>query len=86
MRILAQNAEYHASVGYAQTLLAQMKLKTGLPFAFLLDDQDVSGLPGWVRTGGQTTDGHLMQLAQAHDAMLATLHLRIPGAFVIPRS
>lgn len=84
VRILAQTRQYNATVDSARTVLRQMKQTTGLPFEFLADDQDASGLPRWVQTGGQTTDGHLMQLAQAHGALLATLDHGIPGAFVIP--
>jgi hypothetical protein len=52
--------------------------------AFLPDDRDVSHLPAWVKTAKQTTDGHLLDLARANGAELATLDVGIPGAFVIP--
>jgi predicted nucleic acid-binding protein len=84
IRIVAQTPQYQTTIERAQITLAEMKRLTGLPFVFLEDDQDASRLPAWVRTGGQTTDGHLMQLAEAHGAILATLDLGIPGAFVIP--
>lgn len=45
---------------------------------------ELGQLPGWVKAGRQTTDGHLAQLARAHDVVLATLDEQIPGAFVIP--
>jgi predicted nucleic acid-binding protein len=48
------------------------------------DDHDVSRLPHWAKTGRQTTDGHLAELASAHGAVLATMDEKIPGAFVIP--
>jgi len=60
-----------------------MKQSSGLPFEFLTDDQDVSHLPSWVKTGQQTTDGHLLQLARLRHAALATLDVRIPGGFLI---
>ena len=44
----------------------------------------ISRLPAWVKTGRQTTGGHLAELARAHDAVLATLDERIPSGFVIP--
>jgi hypothetical protein len=50
----------------------------------LADAQDISQLPAWVKSGRQTTDGHLLQLANAHNAVLATLDSKIPGAFLIP--
>jgi hypothetical protein len=37
-----------------------------------------------VKTPKQTTDGHLVQLAKANGAILATLNAGIPGAFLIP--
>jgi len=64
--------------------LVRIKQKPEYSIQFMSDDQDVAGLPGWVKTGGRTTDGHLLQLASAHGAVLATLDAKIPGAFVIP--
>jgi len=63
----------------------QMKQPTSaFQLKFFADAQDISHLSGWVKTSGQTTDGHLVQLPIAHGAALATLDERIPGAFVIP--
>jgi len=56
----------------------------GFVRVFIADDHDVSRLPPWAKTARQTTDGHLAELALAHDAALATLAERIPGAFLIP--
>jgi len=64
--------------------LASLKANTKYSIQFLPDNQDAGGLPAWVKTSNQTTDGHLLQLAQAHGAELATLDTGIPGAFVIP--
>jgi hypothetical protein len=55
-----------------------------LTWEFLGDGLDVSQLPNWVKTGNQTIDGHLIQLASAHNARLATLDVKVPGAFLIP--
>ena len=84
VRILAQTPEYLADVGQARTQLAQIKLDPRYSIRFLSDDLDADGLPAWVKTGGQTTDGHLLQLSTMHGAVLATLDGKIPGAFVIP--
>lgn len=84
VRVLVQTPQYALSVDEARELLAQIKESSGLPFKFIADDQDVSKLPGWVKAGSQTTDGHLLQLALAHGAELATLDGRIPGAFLMP--
>jgi len=45
---------------------------------------DISSLPQWAKSPAQTTDGHLVELAKAHSAVLATLDEGIPGAFLIP--
>jgi len=42
-------------------------------------------LPRWVKGPKQITDGHLLGLAKAHGAEMATLDERIRGALVIPR-
>ena len=62
----------------------RLKRQGELPFEFIADDQDIYRLPPWVKSGRQTTDGHLAELAKAHDSVLATLDERIPSAFVIP--
>jgi hypothetical protein len=61
-----------------------MKVDTRLRMPFVHDDQDATHLSPWVKVSEQTTDGHLIQLAQSHGAVLATLDAKIPGAFVIP--
>jgi predicted nucleic acid-binding protein len=83
VRILAQAPAYGFTVAHAQALLGQLKQARGYSFTFIPDTQDVSHLPEGVKTSGQTTDGHLVQLANAHGAILATLDAKIPGAFVI---
>jgi predicted nucleic acid-binding protein len=85
VRVLAQAPGYGFSVVQARTLLLRLKKSGKLSHVFLPDDHDISHLPAWVKTPRQTTDGHLVQLALAHGAVLATLDERIPGAYVIPR-
>jgi hypothetical protein len=84
LRILSQNVAYGFTLETAKHQLSLLKSSKIYSFRFLADDQDSSNLPLWVKTGSQTTDGHLTQLAQAHGALLATLDARIPGAFLIP--
>jgi len=84
IRVLAQVPQYGFTVGQARNLLRQLKAAPAVNFTFIADDQDITCLPGWVRTARQTTDGHLVQLAAAHDAVLATLDRQIPRAFLIP--
>ncbi len=84
VRVLSQAPQYGLTVAQSRTLLARLKSQRRVPFRFISDDHDVSRLPAWVKTGRQTTDGHLAELARAHDSVLATLDERIPSAFVIP--
>lgn len=83
-RVIAQTPNYGFTVQQARTLLIGLKMNSGLPFTFLTDSNDISLLPAWVKTPKQTTDGHLVQLASANGAVLATLDEGIPGAFLIP--
>jgi len=55
-------------------------------FDFLADDHDLSYLATWVKTPKQITHGHLAELARAHSGALATLDVRIPGAYLIPEA
>ena len=48
------------------------------------DELDGNHLPEWVTKAGQTTDGHLLELAACYNAKFATLDSRIPGALLIP--
>lgn len=86
VRVLAQAQQYGWSVMQARDLLVQLKQSKLIHWAFISDDHGVSHLERWVRTAKQTTDGHLVALAGAHDAALATLDRGIPGAFVIPQT
>lgn len=84
LRVLAQAPGYGFTVAQARTLLLQMKKAKAAEFTFIPDDHDVSQLPMGVKTAGQTTDGHLLKLASAKQALLATLDAGIPGAYLIP--
>jgi len=75
---------YGMNVEQASALLSFVKAETRFLTQFLDDDLDATHLPPWVKVSDQTTDGHLIQLAHAHGAALATLDAKIPGAFVIP--
>jgi uncharacterized protein len=84
IRVLAQAPQYDISVEQARILLTRLKVNKTLKFTFVVDDQEVAKLPAWVKTAKQTTDGHLVQVAKAHGAVLATLDRKIPAALVIP--
>ena len=75
---------YGMNVAEARSLLMGLKAWKALPLEFIPDGNDISSLPKWVRSPAQTTDGHLLQLASANGAVLATLDEGIPGAFLIP--
>jgi uncharacterized protein len=83
VRVLAQASAYGFTVAQARTLLLQLK-KSRIDLTFLPDGHDISHLPAWVKTSKQTTDGHLVQLARASEAVLATLDEKIPGGYSIP--
>jgi toxin-antitoxin system PIN domain toxin len=83
VRVLSNTTLYGFTVSTAADLLVQMKTREAGLFRFIPDDRDASHLPRWVAYPKQVTDGHLVKLAQAHDAVLATLDRRIPGALRI---
>jgi len=84
VRVLAQAPDYGLTIAQARTLLLRLKKAPSLPITFIPDGNDISHLPGWVKAPRQTTDGHLLQLAIANGALLATLDEKITGAYLIP--
>jgi uncharacterized protein len=84
VRVLAQAPSYGLSVIEARTWLLRLKKNEVYPFTFLSDDHDILQLPRWVKSPKQITDGHLVELARANGAVLATLDEKIPGAYLIP--
>jgi hypothetical protein len=83
VRVLAQAPGYAFSTQQARGLLMKLKNNRVIPLAFVADENDISKLPAWVKAPKQTTDGHLLQLAFAKGAALATLDRAIPGAYLI---
>jgi hypothetical protein len=84
VRVVASVAMYGLTVVQAKALLLGMKPNAAQPLTFLPDANDISALPAWIKSPAQTADGHLVQLAIANGAVLATLDGGIPGAFLIP--
>lgn len=84
VRVLSQAPQYGFNISQARTLLLRIKSASVLNFTLIADNHGVAELPVWVKTAKQTTDGHLLQLATANGAVLATLDRKIRGAFVIP--
>ena len=84
VRVLAQAPAYGLSVAQARGFLLAMKKAEVFEFAFISDDHEISHLPAWVKAPKQITDGHMVKLASASGASLATLDGGIPGAYLIP--
>jgi predicted nucleic acid-binding protein len=84
VRVLAQAPAYGFTVVQARSLLLRLKKSKIVTLTFLADDHDISYLPPWVKTPKQTTDGHLLELAKANLAVLATLDDKIPGSYLVP--
>jgi predicted nucleic acid-binding protein len=80
---IAPLARLSPDVTAARALLAALKRRKRTAFVLLEDALGVDALPSWVSTPAQTTDGHLVALASAHAARLATLDEGIPGATLI---
>jgi len=86
VRVLSQAQQYRFSVTQARELLLLLKASESIHCAFISDGHDISHLPKWVKSPKQTTDGHLVELAKANGAQLATLDGKIPGSFLVPPS
>lgn len=65
-------------------IAALERWKTATKAQLVPDELGAAQLPAWANTAAKTTDGHLIALAQAHSAQLATLDRGIPGALLIP--
>ena len=84
IRVLTQASGHQITIAQAKAVLLCLKRSPRTRLSFIADDHDASHLPAWVKTAKQTTDGHLVGLAKANGAQLATLDERIPGAYVVP--
>jgi hypothetical protein len=84
VRVSVQRVAGQLSVQAASETLAGMLGSLGARHRFLPDDRPAADFPSWCRGAAQTTDAHLVRLANAHGARLATLDAAIPDAFVIP--
>jgi predicted nucleic acid-binding protein len=84
VRISVQRTGGRVTVEEASKTLAGMLTSLGARHVFLADDQAARDFPEWCLHASRTTDAHLLQLAAAHGAKLATLDTGIPGAFLVP--
>ena len=85
VRVSVQRTAGSVTVTQAGSTLAAMLRRLGACHRFLPDDRPAIDLPEWCERASQTTDAHLVALAAAHGAELATLDAGIPDAFVVPR-
>lgn len=84
VRVSVQRTGGRVTVAEAAETLAGMVAALGARHVLLADDQAARRFPDWCASASRTTDAHLLDLAAAHGAQLATLDTGIPGAFVIP--
>ena len=84
VRVSVQRTGGRVTVAEAADTLAGMLRSLGDAHGFLPDDLSADDFPDWCQLASRTTDAHLVQLAAAHGAVLATLDTGIPGAFVLP--
>jgi predicted nucleic acid-binding protein len=85
VRVSVQRAAGRLAIEDAANVLAGLINSLGHTHSFLADDQPAAqSFPAWCQSASRTTDAHLMQLADKHGFLLATLDAQIPGAFVIP--
>ncbi len=83
VRVSGQRAGGQVTPEAASEVLAGLLQTLGAQHTFVPDDQEAANWPVWCQTATRTTDAHLLALAKAHGAELATLDRAIPGAFVI---
>jgi predicted nucleic acid-binding protein len=83
---IGPQARLSPDVASAREILRQFSHGHRRKFIRLADDLGADSLPEWVKTPAHTTDGHLVALASARSAKLATLDEGIPGATLIPPS
>lgn len=84
--VSVQRTGGHVTVKQAGRTLAGMLRTLGARHRFLPDDRPGTSFPEWCHHASRTTDAHLLQLAEAHRARLATLDTSVPGGFLVPGS
>lgn len=80
---IAPQTRLAPDVARAGEVLSALKRSKRPAFVLLPDALGADGLPAWVKFPAQTTDGHLLALADRHAARLATFDEGIPGATLI---
>ena len=81
---VAVQAGLQSDVASARQALIALKSSSSIPFVLVEDALGADRLPAFAKTPLKLTDGHLLELARAHQAQFATLDTGIPGATVLP--
>jgi predicted nucleic acid-binding protein len=84
VRVSVQRAAGRLTVSEAARVLSSMLDALGQNHRFVADNIESIEWPDWCRSASRTTDAHLLSLASANQAELATLDNGIPGAFLLP--
>ncbi|MBV8813038.1 MAG: PIN domain-containing protein [Verrucomicrobia bacterium] len=84
VRVSVQRTAGRLAPSEAAEVLAGMIDSLGTVHAFLTDTIQSTTWPSWCQSAGRSTDAHLLSLANAHKAKLATLDTGIPHAFLLP--
>jgi predicted nucleic acid-binding protein len=84
VRVSVQRTGGQLALSMAAEVLAGMIDSLGRVHAFVPDNIHSTTWPPWCQSAGRSTDAHLLSLATAHKAKLATLDTGIPDAFLLP--
>jgi hypothetical protein len=80
---IGPQARLSPDIASSRELLKRLKQGKRPAFVLLSDELGADRLPAWVKAPTQTTDGHLVALAGAHAARLATFDEGIPGSVLV---
>ena len=83
VRVLSGLPEAEVTSALCRELLTKMKAEWKMQL--LPDNRYAETLPEWARGSKQVTDGHILDLAQANKAQMATIDAGIPGGFFDPQ-
>ena len=81
---LSVQASLQPDVSTASTALQKLKTSSPVKAELWPDGLGADRMPKHVKKPADLTDGHLFELARAHNAQLVTLDSGIPGAVLIP--
>ncbi|MES2308500.1 MAG: PIN domain-containing protein [Verrucomicrobiota bacterium] len=85
IRISVHRSSNELSIIEASKILDERVQFLGARHQFISDSIQSLHFPSWCKSANQTTDAHLLKLAESHHAKLATLDEKIPHAFIIPK-